>query len=214
VSGEELRAAVAAAALGSEDLRRSLLGSIVEVARAILGARASSIVLLDEAAGELVFEAVAGEGESLLGTRIPAARGIAGWVAQSGEALAIEDVSADPRFARDVAEQTGYVPKGLIAVPLIAQDRVIGVLSVLDRPEQAAFSVAESDLLSLFATQAAAALALVTRTRRAQRVLEGEDEPLGAVARLATTLDRRAGEENGQTAVALLEAIERVLRDR
>jgi GAF domain-containing protein len=110
-------------------------------------------VLLDEAAGELVFEAVAGEGESLLGTRIPAARGIAGWVAQSGEALAIEDVSADPRFARDVAEQTGYVPKGLIAVPLIAQDRVIGVLSVLDRPEQAAFSVAESDLLSLFATQ-------------------------------------------------------------
>jgi len=87
VSGEELRAAVAAAALGSEDLRRSLLGSIVEVARAILGARASSIVLLDEDAGELVFEAVAGEGESLLGTRIPAARGIAGWVAQSGEAL-------------------------------------------------------------------------------------------------------------------------------
>ena len=214
MSGEELRAAVAAATLGSEDLRRSLLGAIVEVARAILGARASSIVLLDEAAGELVFEAVAGEGESLLGTRIPAARGIAGWVAQSGEALAIEDVSSDTRFAREVAEQTGYVPKGLIAVPLIAQDRVIGVLSVLDRPEQAAFSVAESDLLSLFATQAATALALVTRTRRAQRVLEGGDEPLGAVARLATTLDRRAGEENGQTAVALLDAIERVLRDR
>ena len=214
MSGDELRAAVAAAALGGEDLRRSLLTAIVEVARAILGARASSIVLLDESAGELVFEAVAGEGESLLGTRIPAARGIAGWVAQSGEPLAIPDVSADPRFAREVAEQTGYVPKGLIAVPLIAQDRVIGVLSVLDRPEQAAFSVAESDLLSLFATQAAAALALVTRTRRAQRVLEGEDEPLGAVARLATTLDRLAGEENGQAAVALLEAIERVLRDR
>jgi GAF domain-containing protein len=214
VSGDELRAAVAAAALGSEDLRRSLLAAIVEAARAILGARASSIVLLDEPAGELVFEAVAGEGESLVGTRIPAARGIAGWVAQSGEPLAVEDVSADPRFSRDVAEQTGYMPKGLIAVPLIAQDRVIGVLSVLDRPGQAAFSVAESDLLSLFATQAAAALALVTRTRRAQRVLEGEDEPLGAVARLATTLDRRAGEENGQTAVALLDAIERVLRDR
>jgi GAF domain-containing protein len=214
VSGEELRAAVAAATLGSEDLRRSLLSAIVEVARAILGARASSIVLLDETAGELVFEAVAGEGESLLGTRISASRGIAGWVAQSGEPLAIEDVSADPRFARDVAEQTGYVPKGLIAVPLIAQDRVIGVLSVLDRPEQAAFSVAESDLLSLFAIQAAAALALVTRTRRAQRVLEGADEPLGAVARLATTLDRRAGEENGQRAIELLEAIERVLRDR
>ena len=58
----DLRAAVAAGALGSEESYRELLQSIVEVARAIFGARASSVFLFDEESDELVFEAVAGEG--------------------------------------------------------------------------------------------------------------------------------------------------------
>ena len=76
---EDLRAAVAAGVLGAEEQHRSLLQSVVEVARAIFAARASSVFLLDEEADELVFEAVAGEGaESLRGQRIPASTGIAG----------------------------------------------------------------------------------------------------------------------------------------
>ncbi|HEY6017279.1 MAG TPA: hypothetical protein VIU16_10870, partial [Gaiellaceae bacterium] len=68
----ELEAAVAAGVLAAEEEHRRLLQSIVEVARAIFRARASSIFLLDEEADELVFEAVAGEGsEGLVGTRIP-----------------------------------------------------------------------------------------------------------------------------------------------
>ena len=54
----DLRAAVAAGALGSEEAYRELLQSIVEVARAIFGARASSVFLFDEESDELVFEAV------------------------------------------------------------------------------------------------------------------------------------------------------------
>ena len=69
----ELNAAVAAAALGSEERFRELLRSVVEVARAIFAAKASSILLLDEETNELVFEAVVGEGEEgLLGQRFPA----------------------------------------------------------------------------------------------------------------------------------------------
>ena len=65
---EDLRAAVAAGVVGSEESFRQLLQSVVEVARAIFGAQASSIFLLDEEADELVFEAVAGHGaETLLG---------------------------------------------------------------------------------------------------------------------------------------------------
>ena len=59
---QDLRAAVAAGALGAEESYRELLQSIVEVARAIFRAKASSIFLLDEESDELVFEAVAGEG--------------------------------------------------------------------------------------------------------------------------------------------------------
>src|SRR5262249_8557301 len=62
-TGGGLRAAVAAGVLGSGGSHRALLGAIVEVARAIFRAKASSILLLDEDTGELVFEAVSGEGE-------------------------------------------------------------------------------------------------------------------------------------------------------
>ena len=71
----DLRAAVAAGVVGSEESFRALLGAIVEVARSIFGAKASSILLLDADTEELVFEAVVGEGEdTLLGTRFPPAQ--------------------------------------------------------------------------------------------------------------------------------------------
>ena len=84
------------------------LHSIVQVARAIFGAGASSIFLLDEATGELTFEAVAGAGEgALVGQRIPGDRGIAGWVVNSGQAVVVDNLLANPTFARDLAEDTG-----------------------------------------------------------------------------------------------------------
>ena len=94
---DDLRAAVAAGALGSEESYRALLQSIVEVARAIFGARASSIFLLDEDADELVFEAVAGEGaDELIGHRFPSSTGIAGWVLVTRQPLVIEDLDERP----------------------------------------------------------------------------------------------------------------------
>ena len=86
----DLRAAVAAGALGSEESYRELLQSIVEVARAIFGARASSVFLHDDETDELVFEAVSGEGEeSLVGRRFPSSTGIAGWVLVTGQSLVL-----------------------------------------------------------------------------------------------------------------------------
>ena len=181
----ELSELVAAGVLTAEEGQRELLQSIVEVARAIFGARASSIFVLDEETDELVFEAVAGEGaDSVIGLRIPSSTGIAGWVLVSGEPIVLSDVSKDPRFARDVAESTGYVPTSLMAVPLLHGERVLGVLQVLDRPQDKPFSLSEMDVLGLFAHQAAIALDLLGRARRARAALEGESE-LGAVPRIA-----------------------------
>ena len=161
----DLNAAVAAAALGSEERFRELLRSVVEVARAIFAAKASSVLLLDEETSELVFEAVVGEGEEdLIGKRFPAGTGVAGWVLATRTPLVIEDVARDPRFAKDVAEDTGYVPQGLMAVPLLHDERALGVLEVLDR--QSRFTLEEMELLGLFATQAAIALDLLQRARR------------------------------------------------
>ena len=197
---DDVRSAVAAGVVGSSESFRELLGAIVEVARSIFGAKASSILLLDEETNELVFEAVVGEGEeSLLGVRFPAAHGIAGWVLATRTPLILEDVRNDPRFAGDVAEDTGYVPSGLMAAPLLHEERALGVLEVLDRPERSHFSLKEMDLLGLFANQAAIAVDLLLRARHAERLLAapGEGGDLEVVARLAAAVvaldeDRRA----------------------
>jgi GAF domain-containing protein len=192
----DLRAAVAAGVLGSEESFRALLAAIVEVARSIFGAKASSIVLLDEETEELVFEAVVGEGEdTLLGTRYPAGKGIAGWVLATRTPLVIEDVQQDPRFAKDVAEDTGYVPSGLMAAPLLHDERALGVLSVLDRPEQSLFTLKEMELLGLFAYQASIAVDLLLKARKANHVLEQSSGDLEVVARLAATVDALEDEQ-------------------
>ena len=190
----ELQSAVAAGVVGSEESFRALLNAIVEVARSIFGAKASSILLLDPEADELVFEAVVGEGEeSLLGVRFPAGKGIAGWVLATRTPLVIEDVRTDPRFASDVAEDTGYVPSGLMAAPLLHDEDSLGVLEVLDRPGQSPFSLQEMELLGLFANQASIAVDLLQRARRAQRLLSGEASELAVVARLAEAVDALEG---------------------
>ncbi len=207
---ETFRSAVAAGVFASEEAHRSLLQSIVEVARAMFAARASSIVLLDEASDELVFEAVAGEGsDTLVGTRFPSSKGISGWVLVTRQPLVIEDVSADPRHARDVAEGTGYVPKGLMTVPLLLEERALGVLSVLDRQTQ--FTLEEMDLLGLFANQAAIALDLLQRARRARSALDEEgSEDVAVVARVAAALDGLEGAKR-EAGLRLLSALEDVL---
>ena len=187
---DDLRAAVAAGVTGSEEAFRALLGAIVEVARSIFGAKASSILLLDEEAEELVFAAVVGEGEeTLVGMRFPAGTGIAGWVLATRTPLVIEDVDKDPRFASDVAEDTGYVPSGLMAAPLLFDERALGVLEVLDRPERSLFSLQEMELLGLFANQAAIAVDLLLRACAAERILDGGEGELSVVARLAASVN-------------------------
>jgi GAF domain-containing protein len=209
MSERDLNAAVAAGVLGSEERFRELLRSVVEVARAIFGAKASSVLLLDEAANELVFEAVVGEGEeTLLGQRFPAGTGVAGWVLATGTPLVIEDVARDPRFAQDVAQDTGYVPQGLMAVPLLHDEDALGVLEVLDR--QSRFTLEEMELLGLFASQAAVALALLRKARRAKAALAG-DADATSVAAVAERLERLEGADR-EAGRALLDALARVLR--
>ena len=209
---DDFRAAVASGVSGSDDAYRSLLSAIVEVARSIFGAKASSILLLDEGTHELVFEAVVGEGEEdLVGMRFPAGTGIAGWVLATRTPLVIEDVRKDPRFASDVAEDTGYVPSGLMAAPLLYDENALGVLEVLDRPERSQFSLQEMELLGLFANQAAIAVDLLLRARRARRVLEGDDADLGVVADLAAAVNGLEDEERA-AGFALLGNLTRTLR--
>jgi GAF domain-containing protein len=203
----DLEAAVAAGVLGADEAHRSLLQATVEVARAIFGAKAASVFLLDEEAEELVFEAVAGEGEGeLIGMRFPAGNGIAGWVLTTRQPLVVDDLSSDVRWSRSQAESTGYVPRSMMSVPLLVEERALGVLQVLDRPPDSRVRLREIDMLGLFANQAAIALDLLQRARRAREALAGEGR-LAPLARVAAKLEE--GERDA--AFDLLRALERVL---
>jgi GAF domain-containing protein len=152
--------------------------------------------LLDEETDELVFEAVAGEGEGdLIGMRFPADTGIAGWVLTTHQPLIVDDLSSDTRWSRTAAESTGYVPKSMMAVPLLVDERALGVLNVLDRPAESRVRLSEVDLLGQFANQAAIALDLLQRARRARAALAGEGRlaPLAAFE-LLQALDRLLAE--------------------
>lgn len=181
-----------------DDEHRRLLQSVVEVARAIFDAGASSIFLFDGEAGDLVFEAVSGAGEDhLIGTRIPACQGIAGWVLNAGEPLVVKEVAANPIFARSVAESTGYVPESVMAAPLLDGEESIGVLEVLDGRTDPRRTLGDLELLGLFANQAALALRVVIRSQAALTRYLDDDAVAGVAAALGglTGTRREAGHQ-------------------
>lgn len=158
-----------------------LLDSLTETARQLFGAAACSLALLSEDDSELRYTTAAGAGaDRVTGTRIPASHGIAGWVVQSGHPIAISDLASDPRFFREMAEQTGYVPQTILAVPVETSERILGVISLFDRDPRRPGAEQDMALLSLFADQAAVALASVEAFSLLGRVL------LTALAQAAT----------------------------
>jgi GAF domain-containing protein len=149
-----------------------LLRSLTETARRLFGAAACSLALLSDDDSELIYSTAAGEGaDDVTGMRISSSHGIAGLVVQSGQPIAISDVASDPRFSRGLAEQTGYVPRTILAVPVETPQRMLGVISLLDRDDRRPGAEQDMALLSLFADQAALALASVDTFGALGRVL-------------------------------------------
>ena len=118
----------------SDDLTPS-----VAAVRALFGAAACSCALVDPDGATLTFVAADGAGAAeIVGVSLPVSRGIAGWAVMSGQPIAARDVRADPRFARDVAESTQYVPESIMAAPMFDRDgETLGVVSVLDPTRRA-----------------------------------------------------------------------------
>ena len=138
-----------------------LLRSITTAAMSLFGAAACSLALLRENQEELEFYVASGAGaDEVVGMRVPVGQGIAGYVVSSGQPIAIEDVTRDPRFAAAFAEGTGYVPRSILAMPLETAREMLGVIEVLDRRTRGAGleGAGEMEMLSLFANQAALAI--------------------------------------------------------
>jgi len=123
-----------------------------------------------------------------VGLEIPPDRGLVGYVFSSGQALAIADVRADPRFGRSFAEQTQYMPRSIVAVPLVDGRGTLGVLEVLDKRSEASFSLRDIELAGVFARQATVAIRAsrverdtATLLRSVIGALTGDDVPAAGI---------------------------------
>ena len=179
----------------------ALLRSIVEAAARIFGAAAASIALVDERDQVLQFVVSHGAGQDqVVGMRIPLDQGIAGYVAMTGQAMAISDVQQDPRFDQAFARSTGYVPRSILATPLLSDDRVIGVMEVLDKIDAPSFGLQDMELLGMFAHQAALAI------QQSQQV-----EQVGAA--LILGLERLGTTDRSADSTALVEVLRQAHTD-
>lgn len=146
---------------------------IVESARNALVSEASSLLLVDEATGDLVFEVALGErGRMTKAMRLKPGQGLVGWVATRGEAVAVADVRTDPRFSRQVDEATGFATRSVLAVPLKAKGQTIGVLETINKRGGESYDQDDQRLLGLIAAQAAMAIENAKLYSQVRRQLE------------------------------------------
>jgi GAF domain-containing protein len=167
-----------------------LLRSIVQATVELFDAEAASIALLG-GDGRLRFRVAAGpHGQGVIGLTVAVGEGIAGYVQQTGQPLALSDVASDPRFGRERAARTGYVPRSVLAVPLELDDEVIGVLEVLDKRGESGFDLADLARAGVFARQAAVAIDVVRVDRAVARLLADSLEALAAEAKTPIDTER------------------------
>lgn len=169
------------ATLDIDRVLRSLLTQVCDYFQV----EASSVALLDDETGELVFRVAVGEAaEEVVGMRMAPERGVAGWVVQTGEPSLVPVAHTDDRFYRGIDDKTGFHTRTMLAVPIKVEGRPIGVIEALN-PESGAFDDDAQRLLLSVADLAAVAIhnaELYERARQAERRYEnlfnGASDPI------------------------------------
>ena len=118
-----------------------------------------SILLKNPASGDLTFTTVIGQNaEKLRGLKLPWREGIAGWIADTGQPVIVQDVSKDPRFSSRVDSFTGFTTESIIGVPLKSNDKVFGVIELINKLNGKPFTSFELKVLMTIADFAAIAI--------------------------------------------------------
>ncbi|MGH7821835.1 MAG: diguanylate cyclase, partial [Candidatus Binatia bacterium] len=142
--------------------------SILAAAVTAVPGEAASLLLYDPEGHELVFHASRTLQAGLVdGIRLSCGQGIAGWVARHREAVRIDDVLADPRHYRGLEEQTHFVPRSMICVPMVSKDALRGVIQVINKIDGSSFDEEELHLTQRLADHAAIAIENASLYRQA-----------------------------------------------
>ena len=134
-----------------------LLRKIIEAAKELTDSEAASIMLVDPSTGELRFEAATNMEEIMLGIVIPVEGSIAGWIVTHSEPVVVPDTSKDSRWSQKVDQQTSFVTRSILGVPLVTRDKSIGALEALNK-RTGTFNQDDATTLQTLSAQAAIAI--------------------------------------------------------
>jgi signal transduction histidine kinase len=175
---------------------RPLLNRIVLAGQELTDTEACSIMLVDRKSGELYFEAATNI-HDVQRIVVPMEGSVAGWVARTGETLVVPDAHNDPRFGFSTKsdEQSDFVTRSILAVPLIARENVIGVLEAINKQGGADFTEEDIELLPVLGGQAAVAVQNALLFQQSDLIAEIVHEmrtPLNSVIAYANLMQRPA----------------------
>ncbi len=139
----------------------TLLNRIIRAATELTDTETASIMLIDPKTGELRFEAstqsamTRGAMEAIV---VPIDGSLAGWVVRNGEPSLVEDARSDPRFFKGVDETIEFETRNLLGVPMIAHNKVIGVVQAVNKKAGSVWTEDDINTLTTLAAQAAVAI--------------------------------------------------------
>ncbi|MBP7095290.1 MAG: sigma 54-interacting transcriptional regulator [Spirochaetia bacterium] len=137
----------------------SLLTQIIESATRLTEGEASSLMLRNPEDGRLYFEIALGpKGREVKKFSVKPGEGIAGWVAEHGQSLIVNDVDTDARFTGEISKSIGFPTWSILAVPMLVRERLVGVIEILNKKGKKYFTQEDLQWLEVFAVQAAIAI--------------------------------------------------------
>ena len=157
-----------------------LLQRLMDLAKKVTAAEASLIFLYNSATNLLEVVSISddrfGDRANELykvmdSIKLKLGEGVAGWVAQNRKAVIIEDAQNDSRLSKPADKQRGLSTRTLISVPLIYQEELLGVLSVVNSEGKPFFDNEDLEILESFAALSAVA---IIRSRLLEHRIEQE----------------------------------------
>ncbi len=159
----------------------------------LLDAEAGSLILIDQDSGDMFFEVAIGDkGDKVKEIRLKKGEGIAGWVAEKGEAIIIHDVQSDQRFFKTADKRSTFITRDMVCVPVKTKDKVIGVLEAINR-KNGIFDEEDKEALTSLANQVAIAIENANLYQELREVFYGTAQAL------AETIEKRDPYTGGHT---------------
>jgi two-component system sensor histidine kinase HydH len=158
--GSELRTLVELSTLINSSLDiQTVLDNAMECVQMSMNAEASAIFELDEAKRELSFRIVLGDAaDKAKEVRLRIGEGVAGWVAQTGTPVIVQDTHSDSRFSPLVDVTTGFETRSILCVPMVYKGELTGVIEVLNKKGKGVFDANDQEVLTVLANQIAIAI--------------------------------------------------------